>query len=214
MTCILAALQRWSLVRGLTISSFAAALTIITAMPRDTQASEHRIIVGLATTSAYVTTWWHGPGSALDLDFVGGGSQYTSVYWQSRHMNGTAMLAWLGTYPGTCTGVEVEVYDDGSLGYYRYLGQFWYTHIGQGIPSGSYWWVSANFGWTLQYLGSVLAGESAACVNAGLWRGPHLHQAGDNSAAPIYTNWNLSSFGNPINPTGDYINRWMHRVLW
>lgn len=174
--------------------------------------NDHRVIVGIATTSANFFTWgWHTPGSNLDLNTGAGTTAGKSVYWQSKHIAGTkGMNATTIDHPGYCTGQDVYV-TDGSNG--TALGNYWFVHISP-AGSGTWFWVAPSASWTIQYMGSILLNESNPCTSRGLWDGPHLHQGGDNAASTaVVTNWGIIS-ANPISPTGDAVNKWMHKYSW
>jgi hypothetical protein len=182
--------------------------------PTDGKAYEFRLVVGIASSwSNFGTGGWHGPGTNLDLNTGLGTTAGMSVYWQSAYISGSrGMDATTVYHPGSCTGQDIYV-ADGTTG--SPLGNYWFVHI-QGIGAGSYFWVGTGTTWTIKYMGSILSDEAPACKNAvpPLWTGPHLHQGGDNTASTkIYTNWGLTGT-NPISPTGDYTNKWMHKYLW
>lgn len=56
------------------------------------------------------------------------------------------------------------------------LGDYWYMHVDSILPNGQSW--SSGSGWTVSDIGTVAASDPC-----GAWTGPHVHQAGDNSAA-------------------------------
>ena len=179
--------------------------------------AEHRVIVGLATTNADITTNWHSPGSNLDLTNNNGATVDANVYWQSRHTSGArGMDATTINHAGYCTGQDIYI-SDGTTG--AALGNYWFVHIHDTIGSGTWFWVAANFNWTLQYIGKVngASDENADCKNPPfasptLWTGPHLHQGGDNGAGTaVYTNYSIPD---PVNPTGNYSANWMHKYQW
>jgi hypothetical protein len=174
---------------------------------------EHRVIVGLATTCANITTWWHGDptgNSSLDLVKCSGATSYSEVYWQSYHYSGVSMYLEVVPYTGICTGVRIRSYR--SEYPYSSLGDYWYTHVAPYVTVGTSWFAQANFGWTIRALGFVTPSENQNCLNAGLWYGPHLHQGGDNSWwTAIYRN---TAIPNPVNPTGNHGANWVNRFLW
>lgn len=180
---------------------------------------EHRLIVGLATTSSCISTWWHGlptSSSSLDLLRTSDGtcsgtntSAYTNVYWQSYHYSGSSMYVEAISHTGTCTGIDVRVYDAVS---WNSLGNYWWVHVAPYITPGDYWYAAANNGWTIESVAFVTPSENQECRNAGLWTDPHLHQGGDNSGGTaLYRNTGLS---NPISPTGDTTWNWVNRYSW
>lgn len=174
---------------------------------------EHRVIVGLATTCADITNWWHGaPTGTSSLDFVkcSGTTQYSEVYWQSYHYSGYSMYIEVIPYTGICTGARVRAYRSDYP--WSSIGDYWFVHVAPYVTVGTNWYADANFGWSIRVVGFVTPSENQNCLNQGLWTGPHLHQGGDNSlATAIYRNTSLSD---PINPTGDHSINWVHRYLW
>lgn len=179
--------------------------------------NDQRLIVGLATTDALVSTWWHS-GSNLDLVLTSGTTQGTSTYWQSYRIGGTASMTVTVIQGSTsCKNTRVSVYHSGNN-----LGDYWFFHLDNRPGVGTNW--STGSGFTIAWVGSVAGSEFGGCP----WTGPHLHQGGDNSAwTALFTNWNLQNYAsnhstcnqwgtNPcrINPTGDTTNRWMHRYNW
>lgn len=172
---------------------------------------QHRVIVGLATTSALVTTWWH-PERALDLLNNIGATAGANVYYQSHVWSGSGgMIGVVEDYPGVCTGLYLHLYDAG----FNSLGHLRYTHISPSRPEGT-WWGVAGSGWTIQHVGTVLADENETCKAQGLWTNVYLHEGADNSGTQIQNNTNLEGYvagvGHPnvIEPTGDYSYQWMY----
>jgi hypothetical protein len=187
-------------------------------LPSRADAHEHRMIVGIATTVACITQWWHGdPTGTSSLDLAtysnngcGSAQQNTtagkSVYWQSYHYSGWAMLVEVIPYSGSCNGAVRLRPRDSSNG--AALGDYWYTHVAPGVSVGTMWYAEHNFWWTFRYVGTVLASDTG-CP----WTGPHVHQGGDNSSwTAVYRN--LSTLSNPINPTGSHSSNWVHKYWW
>ena len=182
----------------------------------DAHATDHRIIVGLATTVACETTGWHDSGhpgwSALDLRADTCSNQSgTAVYWQSWHISGSGSQPMYNTpvvHAGACTGMDVKPYAND----YGYLGDYTCTHVN--VASWGAWTAVANGGWTIRYVGTVVTDEVSGCKGT-YWDGPHLHQGGNTNSAPVYRNWSLPSYyGAIISPTGDWSNNWEHKYVW
>jgi hypothetical protein len=175
-----------------------------------TNADEHRVIVGMATTSVDVTTWWHGE-NALDLrNRVG--PTVTNVYHQSHFQSGNG--GWLRAVARdyaisvTCHGRYVDLYDPGN----NYLGTLNYVHVVSSLPE-NYTWIIPASGWDIEYIGTVIEQEDTSNCP---WTGAHLHQGGvgTNVAKDAGLQSYVASQGQPniIDPTGDYTNRWLHKV--
>lgn len=176
----------------------------------------HVMIVGMASTQACITTSWHGPplgNSNLDLATYNPMYQCPNgayndaagrnTYWQSQHVSGTGMYVEVVPYTGSCTGVQLDVYDNSS---WAALGNYWYVHISKGVSNG-YWWNTTGGGYyTIVWLGQVLASEVGGCA----WSGPHVHQGGDNSGwTALYRNTSLPGANSIINSTST-----IHTYSW
>lgn len=194
----------------LAFSATAALLSQVAVVRAD---GEHRVIAGIATTCADITTWWHGDltgTSSLDLVKCSGTTAYFEVYWQSYHYAGTSMYLEVVPYTGLCTGARVRAYRSDYP--YSQLGDYWFTHVAPYVTVGTSWFAQANYGWTIRSIGFVTPSENQNCLNAGLWSAPHLHQGGDNSGwTAIYRNTGIPD---PINPTGNHSSNWVNRFQW
>jgi hypothetical protein len=184
-------------------------------------ATEHRIIEGIATTSALVYEWWHGGDvgqTALDLHNIpDSATPGAAVYYASYALAGPAgFLAVVQNYPGNCTGVRVALLDAG----WNAVGLVDYVHIQSSVSAGQ-WWPVWGSDWTTQPVGTVLSDETPTCKNSVPpgWTGAHLHHAKDNGYPYIQENTDLQSYliqqGHPnvIQPAYDYINQWVFRAF-
>lgn len=170
--------------------------------------NDHRLIVGMLSSCADRGAWHDDEidqVSALDLDRdppCSGTTAGTPVYYRGYGVSGSRSIqAYTTPHNGECPGVDVELWD-GSLK----LGEEHYVQIN--LRSGVlYQWFTAGQGWTNYSLGWVAGSRPCS-----LWTGPHLHQSGTNAAdTKIYTNWGIED---PIDPTTDQWNNWMHKVYW
>jgi hypothetical protein len=225
----------WSfLTIGMGLLGAALALTIPGSGAQRVHAShlnEHRLIVGLATTDAVVTTWYselpvHNDPS-LDLIKSAGGDDGTSVYWQSNHTGGSKPVSLFTIMPlGDCKQTRVEAVAD-SGGSPILLGRYRFTHVDNALDPNIAWTAAANGSWTIRFVGSVAANDT--CDE---FTGVHLHQGtvgspflfqndglmtvAENYVAPGSKFWPCPAGTDPcrIRPTGDYVNRWVHRFSW
>ncbi|HJN91253.1 MAG TPA: hypothetical protein QGF05_00830 [Dehalococcoidia bacterium] len=182
---------------------------------------EHRIIVGLSTTDAVVTTWYfQSPHTDASLDLIKtfGGDAGSNVYWQSNHVGGTTGIRAQVLAPlGSCkqTRVQVRAGDVSNIA----LGTYRYTHVDYALSLGTTWTASANNSWTVRFVGRVASTDAPGCST-----GIHLHQ-GSVGGAAVFDNASLPSVaathayycptsGCRIAPTGDIANRWVHRFQW
>jgi hypothetical protein len=185
------------------------ALALAVSQVSSGNADEHRVVVGMATTSVNVTTWWHGE-NALDLTNRVGPTD-TDVYHQSHFQSGNG--GWLRavarnySISTTCHGRYVDLYDPGN----NYLGTLNYVHVLSSLPE-NYTWIIPASGWDIVYLGTVIDPEPSDCA----WHGAHLHQGGVGTNVQYGANLQsyVASQGQPdiISPTGDYTNRWIDKV--
>ena len=182
-------------------------------------AAEHRIIEGIATTSARVWEWWHGGDYnqiALDLHNIPySATAGADVFYESYAWRGPAgFLALVQNYTGNCTGVRVALLDAG----WNAVGLVDYVHIQSTVSVGQ-WWPVWGSGWTSQHVGTVLADETQFCKDHGGWEGAHLHHAIDTGYDYIQENTDLQNYliqqGHPdvMQPAYDYINQWVFRAF-
>lgn len=195
-----------------------ALLQAAQASPASADIHEHRVIVGLATSSANVYPWWWHGENDLDLTSRNGPTPGLYVYNMSTHWSGfgdTWMKAVAVNYSmgSECTGRYVYLYDPAD----NYLGRLNYVHIAPSIPDGETWIIPGS-GWNIVLLGSVLdwGEEDPDCE----WTAPHLHQGGVGEGDGIQHNVGLEALvaseghTNYIEPTAAPANHWMHRVSW
>lgn len=194
-----------------------------------TAESDHRIIIGIHTTRACITTGWHPPDGSkrTHVDVVHCYPSYpqsqsgVGVSWQSHQMSGTKRLRVTVVLedPGACKGVQLLIESNGSgadLATYRFI------HVDESVSAGQNWATTLT-GFTIVPLGTVATTEGSNCP----WYGAHVHQGGDvnaylkgNPANPPYTYNQCAGQPNPcppvfvVSPTGDYENMYEHRVEW
>ncbi len=177
------------------------------------RATEHRILVGLDTYTACVTTGWHDSGhpgwSALDLRPNNcSDTSSVGVYWRSYHSSGAQIMVNTPVpHDGQCTGMDVKPYAFD----YGYLGDQTYTHIS--VSSWGSWVSEVNNGFTIRYVGTVLTDENATCKANGFWSAIHLHQGAYTTSPPVYRNWSLPGAGGSISPVFDTAN-YEHLYSW
>ena len=152
---------------------------------------DHRIIVGLAGSSANCNTWnqngslferqhyvrycWHNDvagTSALDLNLNPNATAGASVSHQEYAVSGTTHAKVTALSGTSCTGVSADLSDHDSG---AYLGSETYYHISpySGVV-GAEFDISPG-GWTAFALGTVQQYQPGGCT----YTGPHLHQGGD-----------------------------------
>lgn len=195
------------------LGTFTLLIGAISAAPANASGN-HVMIVGMASTQACITTSWHGPpvgNSNLDISSYNPMNQCPlaafndaagrNTYWQSYRVSGNGMYAEVVPYTGSCTGVQLDVYDNST---WQALGNYWYVHISTGLGTGA-WWNTAAAGYTIVWLGQVLNPDSCAA-----WTGPHVHQGGDNSGwTALFRNTGLPG-ANSIIPSTSTI----HTYQW
>lgn len=208
---------------GLGAAAVGSLLAVAGELDAQQEETDHRIIVGLATNSATITTPWHANELnnpdfwGLDLVMTTGPTEGTKVFYQSHHdYSGGQRGMWAWVYDHTrsgttCTGADIEFYDavDG-----RFLGEEHYVHVknAAGLVD-SYFYVAPNGSWTVRELGIAGYAQPPGCP----FGGPHLHQSGQDGLPTFYRNEELDD-GYPSNPviypTSDYNNNWMHKATW
>jgi|GEM_PF-2335291 len=218
---------RLRLGRGIgAIAAFAATVAVVSLMltvpwsskSAEAAGQEHRILSGLGgTTDVLLSTFWHTSNTAVDIvdTAVPGGAGLVgrSVYHRSYHWSG-ATAAWATVIPDSsgCNGARVTY---ASIG-----GETWFWHINRSIGIGSGWTMATNGGYTLSpILGSIRTHVGDPCTSTG----PHLHQGsslGRNTAfipSGLAAHATCAALGQPncrLNPTGDPINRWIHKLTY
>lgn len=174
----------------------------------------HVMIVGMASSQVCLTDTWHGPpygNSNLDIASYNPMNQCPNgfyndaagrnTYWQSYRVSGNGMYFEVVPYTGSCTGVQLDVYDNSTWGA---LGNYWYVHISKSVANGD-WWNTAASGYTVTWLGQVLNPDSC-----GAWSGPHVHQGGDNGGGTaLYRNTSLPGVNSIISSTST-----IHTYSW
>ncbi len=163
-------------------------------------AGDHRAMVGLATTSAYILQDENNHGvPAYDLQVPGStpaqraaNTVYKAVYAQTRYYSGGQWEGVLQPFisPSGCTGYVVQINDLWSLG--NIVGRQEYVHI-EPYAYTPPWWTLNTSGWTVQYLGYVKASDCYSST-------PHLHQADEhygwgknNTNVDQYETWSTGS---------------------
>lgn len=207
-----------SKVRTLLAAVVVSALLLMGNGSRTSEADTQRWIVGLATTCADVTTWWHSnegefDTDALDLVLCNGATTSGNQVWYQDYGYYADLEVWFlnhDTAYTSCTGVQAEIYDEVN-GWY--LGGIHYVHINAaaGVIGDSF--VSSN-NWNLELVGTVAGSQPAGCPFPD---GPHLHQSNRTEIWALHNNSSLNDDdpGNAqveVNPTGSTSSNWLHAL--
>lgn len=183
--------------------------------------NERRLITGIATTDALVSTYWHG-SAPISIDLVKtveptGGA---NVYWQSHWVSGPDAMSILviQDFSG-CKATRVRtahILND--------LGDYWFYHV-DNTPAIGASWTAAGTGWTFRHVGTIAWSDAAGCD----WFGPHLHQGGDTTSSELTHNTTIQNNAAwhdrcddddfpgvdcQLNPTGNYSALWLHRYKY
>jgi hypothetical protein len=177
--------------------------------PVSADAGVHSWIVGMATTCADITTWWHSdevhPTKALDLDLCGGGAAGTAVYYQDYGYTAAALAVQFKDHTetgSTCTGVDANIYD---LVNGWYLGSIHYVHIMPAERTINAWFESYD-GWNIRGIGTVAQTQPGGCP----FMNPHLHQSNTTDVWALHNH--DTGLPDPINPTGQVDDHWLHTL--